>query len=141
MDFNWTAVAAASVVMFAVGAIWYMGLFAKMWGEMFGFDKLDKKTQKQMQKDMAPFMLLQFMLTVVSAIVLTKFIMIVSDVSVYMLAFWLWLGMVFPTQVSGVIFGGTDPKWIVRKITIMSTESLAHLLAAAYVIHIVLTKY
>jgi hypothetical protein len=44
-----SAVAVATVVQFIVGAIWYMPIFGKLWGEMFGFDKLSKKQQQEMQ--------------------------------------------------------------------------------------------
>lgn len=137
MDINWGAVAAATVVMFVVGAFWYMVLFAKQWGEMFGFDKLDKKTQQKMQKAMGPFYGLQLLVTVISAAVLTKFVVLLPNYSVYTLAFLLWFGLVFPTQVSAVIFGGVEPKWITRRIGIMAGEALAHLLAAAYVIQLI----
>lgn len=134
MGINWGAVAAATVAMFAVGAVWYMGLFAKQWGEMFGFDKLDKKTQDKMRKQMGPFYGLQLLVTVLSAAVLTKLIVLLPGYSVYALAFLLWLGLVLPTQVSGVIFGGVEPKWIPRRIMIMAGEALAHLFVAAFVI-------
>lgn len=134
MDINWIAAVAASVAMFLVGAVWYMGLFAKQWGQMFGFDKLDKKTQQKMQKQMGPFYILQMIVTLLSAVILTKLIAMVPFYSAHTLAFILWLGMILPTQVSGVIFGGTEPKWIIRKLVIMAGESLLHLQVAALVI-------
>ena len=134
MNINWWAVIAASVAMFGVGAIWYMPLFGKKWGEIHGFDKLDKKTQQKMQKEMGPFYGAQMIVTVISAAVLAKFIVLLPGYSVYALAFLLWLGMVLPTQASAVIFGGTDKKWMAQKIAIMSGESLVHLLVAAFVI-------
>lgn len=134
MEVSLTTVIAATVAMFAVGAIWYMGFFAKQWGEIHGFNKLDKKTQKEMQAKMGPYYGAQIVVTVFSAFVLAKLIGLLPEYSVYTLAVLVWFGFVLPTQVSAVIFGGTDPKWIVQKTSIMAGEALAHLLVAAFVI-------
>ncbi|MCA9348898.1 DUF1761 domain-containing protein [Candidatus Saccharibacteria bacterium] len=128
------AVLLATGLMYVIGAIWYMVLFAKQWGEMFGFDKLSKAKQKEMQKQMMPMMLLQLIVTALSAFALAKLIALAPDYSVYKLAVCVWLGFSLPTIVSSVIFGGVEAKWIQRRITIMSTESLAHILAAAWLI-------
>ena len=127
------AVLVATVVQFAVGALWYMGLFAKQWGEMFGFDKLSKAKQKEMQSQMGPYYALQIAVTLVTSYILAHFVATYPDTNAYKLAVWLWLGFVVPTQVSAVIFGGVDAKWIPRRIAIMAGGSLACLLAAAAV--------
>jgi len=133
-DISMGAVLAATVAMFVVGAVWYMGLFAKHWGVIHGFDKLDKKTQKEMQSKMGPYYGAQIVVTIFSAFVLAKLIGLLPEYSVFTLALLLWFGFVLPTQVSAVIFGGTEPKWIGQKISIMAGEALAHLLVAAWVI-------
>lgn len=133
MNVDFVAVVAATIVQFAVGAIWYMVIFPKQWGEMFGFDKLSKAKQKEMQAQMGPFYGLQLAVTFLTAYVLVHFIS-VSSLEYWKVAFLVWLGFVLPTQVSAVIFGGVDPKWIVRRIGIMASGSLATLMAAAYVI-------
>ena len=51
------------------------------------------------------------------------------------MAGFFWLGFVVPAQVSAVIFGGTEPKWVVTKLAIMSAASLLCLEAAAAVLH------
>ncbi|QQS18647.1 DUF1761 domain-containing protein [Candidatus Saccharibacteria bacterium] len=43
IDVKLSAVLVAAVAQFAVGAIWYMPLFGKLWGKIHGFDALDKK--------------------------------------------------------------------------------------------------
>jgi hypothetical protein len=50
------------------------------------------------------------------------------------LAGFYWLGFVVPTQIGAVIFGGTEPKWIVKKILVMAFGSLACLEALAAVV-------
>ena len=129
MNVNIWSVFAATVAQFAVGAVWYMVFFAKQWGQMHGFDKLSAKTQKEMQAKMGPFYLAQVLVTVLTAYVLAHFITALPGENAYKLATWLWLGFVVPTQVSAVIFGGTEPKWVVRKTLIMAFGSLACLWA------------
>lgn len=131
------AVLAAAAVMFAVGAIWYMGLFSKQWGHIHGFDKLDKKTQKEMQSKMTPFYFVQIVITIFTAFVLAKLAAINPDYSIYSLALLVWFGFMLPVQASAVIFGGTKPEFFVQKIAIMSGESLVHTLAAVWVISLI----
>lgn len=131
------AVVLAAATMFAVGAFWYMVLFPKQWGKIHGFDKLDKKRQKEMQSKMAPFYAGQLIVTIVSAYALAKLHALSPDYNIYKLAFWVWGGFVLPTQFSGVIFGGTEPKWIISKMMIMASDALAHIMAAAWVISLI----
>lgn len=137
MEVSIWAVAAATVAMFIVGAVWYMGLFAKQWGHMHGFGKLDKKTQKEMQSKMGPYYFAQIVVTIFSAFALAKLSALYPDYSIYGLALLIWFGFVLPTQVSAVIFGGTKPEFISKKIAIMTGESFVHLMAAAWVISLI----
>lgn len=134
---NVWAVVWATVTMFAIGAVWYMGLFAKKWGEMFGFEKLSREKQKQMQKEMMPMMFVQLFITALAAFVLAKLIALAPEYSVYKLAGLVWIGFSLPTVVSSVIFGGVEAKWIRRRICIMASEALVHTMAAAWVISLI----
>lgn len=134
MSINVGAVLVATAAQFIVGAVWYMAVFGKQWGEMFGFDKLSKKEQKEMQSKMGPYYGLQLLVTLVTSYILAHFIVAQPDVAAYKIAFWVWLGFVVPTQVSAVIFGGVDAKWIPRRIGIMAGGSLACLMVAAWVL-------
>lgn len=134
MDVNWTAVLVATVAMFAVGAFWYMVPFGKIWGKIHDFDKLSSKQQKEMQAKMGPWYGVQFIVTIISAFVLAKFIMLLPNYSPYALAFLLWLGFVVPTEASAMIFGGSKPEYVWHKIFISIGESLVHLQVAAWII-------
>ncbi len=136
MDVNLLGVLVATIAMFAVGALWYMVFFAKQWGEMFGFDKLSESKQKEMQAQMGPYYGLQMVVTAITAFVLALLMVWLPEKSPYVLAFWVWLGFVVPTQVSAVIFGGVDAKWIPKRLGIMASGSLATLLAAAFVLNL-----
>jgi hypothetical protein len=137
MEVNILAVFFATVVMFAVGALWYMVPFAKAWGDMHGFDKLSEKQQKSMQSQMGPLYGAQLVMTVLSAWVLTAFISVLPEYSPYLVALLVWAGFVLPAQVSSVIFGGTESKYVLSKIGIMAGESLLHLQVAALVISLI----
>lgn len=119
------AIITASLAQFFVGAIWYMPLFGNLWGKIHCFDKVDKKKQKEMQAKMMPLLGVQFFATIITTVVLVKLVTLLPSYSPYMLGVMSWLGFVVPTQVSAVLFGGTEPKWIVTKILIMAGGSLA----------------
>ncbi len=135
MEINFSAVAAATATMFAIGAFWYMVPFGKLWGKIHDFDKLSPKQQKEMQAKMGPWYGVQLIVTIFQALVLTHFIIAMPSVEYWKLAFWMWLGFVVPTEASAMIFGGSKPEYVWHKILISSSESLIHLLAAAWVIN------
>jgi hypothetical protein len=130
------AVVLATVAMFAVGAFWYMVPFAKAWGDMHGFDKLSEEQQKVMQSKMGPLYGVQLVMTVLSAWMLLLLIQWLPGYSPYLVALVVWTGFVLPAQISAVIFGGTEPKYVVRKIAIMAGEALFHLQVAAFIIQL-----
>lgn len=136
MEINYLAVLVATVLQFFVGFIWYGPIFGKLWGQIHGFDKLSKEVQQKMMKEMGPFYGVQFGVTLVQTLVLALFIAVLPEGwNPYGLAGLLWLGFVVPTQVSSVIFGGTEGKWIVKKIAVQAGAALLCLEVAAAVIH------
>lgn len=137
MQFNYLAILLATVAQFVIGALWYSVLFGKLWGKIHGFDKLPKETQDKMMKEMGPYYGLQLLVTIITSVVLYIFIVFLPhDWNVYALAGFFWLGFVLPAQVSAVIFGGTDKKWIAKKIAVQAGCSLLCLEAGAIVIHL-----
>lgn len=136
MDVNVVAVLAAAVAMFAVGGFWYMVPFAKPWGEIHGFDKLSKKEQQAMASKMGPYYGAQVVVTFISAWALAYFIGVLPGIPWHVVAFWLWLGFIVPTEVSSVIFGGTESKWITKKIVISIGGSLVCTFVGAWVINL-----
>ncbi|MEO5927474.1 MAG: DUF1761 domain-containing protein [Patescibacteria group bacterium] len=135
MNINILAVLIATVLQFIIGFIWYGPLFGGLWGKIHGFDKLSKDVQQAMMKKMMPLYATQFLVTIVTTVVLGLMMGgLPSEWSTYGIAGFFWLGFVVPTQVSAVVFGGTDPKWIVKKIAIMAGASLLCLEVAAVVL-------
>ena len=135
MDLNYAEIIVASLAQFAFGAVWYTPVFGRLWGKIHGFDKVSKVEQRKMMKSMGPFLALQLVVTIVTTVVLSTLLQNYSgDVSAYGLAALLWLGFIVPTQVSAVVFGGTEPKWMVTKILIMAGGALGCIMIAAAVL-------
>lgn len=125
---------AAAVVQFIVGAVWYTPLFGKIWGQIHGFDKLDKRTQKAMMAKMGPIFALQFVVTALTSFVLVLLHQTFPTYSLTYLTGMIWLGFVVPAQVGGVLFGGTKPEWMMAKMLVQAGGSLACLIAGAMVV-------
>ncbi len=134
ISINYGAVILAAIAQFVAGAIWYMPLFGKAWGEIHGFNKKSKKEQAELQRKMAPLLFIEFSLAVIISWVLAHIIVATPNESSFVVAGWLWFGFVLPTQVGAVIFGETKPKWFVKKITIMAGGSLVNILLAAWIL-------
>lgn len=135
MEINYIAVLVAAVAQFIFGAIWYMPIFGKMWGKIHGFDKATPEEQRVMTKKMGPYLLTQFIFTIVTSAIFALLLKgFPSEWNTYGLAGHFWLGFIVPTQVSAVIFGGTDPKWFVQKILIMAFGALGCMMILAYVL-------
>lgn len=135
MELNWLAIVVATILQFICGAVWYSFLFGKLWGKIHGFDKLPKETQEKMMKEMGPFYAVQFLVTLLSTFILAIFITNLPGWNPFGMAFFFWLGFTLPAQVSGVIFGGTEGKWIVKKIAVQALGSLLFLEVAAAVLY------
>lgn len=137
MDINIWAVVAATVVMFLVGAIWYSLPFQKAWAKIHGFDKLSKKQQDEMMKNMGPIYGAQLFVTIISSFVLTHAITLLPELAFYQIVFFVWLGFVMPSQVSAVLFSRTDDSMKFQQIVIMSGEALVRLMLAGWVIALI----
>ena len=135
MQLNYIGIATATVVQFAIGALWYSVLFGKLCMKMHDCDKLSREELKKMQQAMMPFYGLQLLMTLITTVILAIFLTYVPDWNYYALAGFIWFGFVLPTQVSGVIFGNTEKKWIVKKILVQTGMSLVGLEAAAIILH------
>ena len=121
----------ATITQFIIGAIWYTPLFGKLWGEIHGFDKLDKKTQQKMMSQMGPIFGVQILATVLTSIALVVLQSSFPDYSLYMLTSLIWLGFIVPAHISGILFSSLESKWILPKSLIMAGGSLAGLMSGA----------
>lgn len=134
MQLNYTAILIATIAQFIFGAIWYTPIFGKLWGRIHEFDKVPADKQKEMMKNMWKPLLVQLIVTFITSFVFALLLGgFPSDWNVYGLAFFFWLGFIFPTQVAAVLFGGTKPEWVITKIAIMAGAALGCMEIAAVV--------
>jgi hypothetical protein len=136
MNINYMAIGVATVLQFIIGAVWYSFMFGKLWGRIHGFDALTKEAQQQMMKKIGPFYVLQFLITIITTFVLALFIAELPEWNPYVMAGFFWIGFVVPTQISGVIFGGTESRWIIKKILVMAGASIACLISATWIMQL-----
>ena len=145
MQLNYTAILIATIAQFIFGAIWYTPIFGKLWGKIHEFDKVPADKQKEMMKNMWKPLLVQLIITFITSFVFALFLAGFQSGgngdlgyfywhwTIYHLAFFFWLGFIFPTQVAAVIFGGTKPEWVITKIAIMAGAALGCMQIAALV--------
>lgn len=133
-DLDVVAILLATIAQFAIGMVWYGAIFGKLYGRMHGFDLLSEEEQKEMQSKMGPWYGLQLLLTIVTTTVLAMLLQQNFDGSPYLLAFFLWLGFVVPTQASAAIFGGAQPGTVGQKIAIQSGAALVCIMVATAII-------
>jgi len=132
---NYLAVLVATVVEFILGAIWYMPLFGNLWGKIHGINNVSKAERAKMMKGMGPLLGIQLLFTLITTFVLAIFLAYQPTWNAYAMSAFFWAGFVVPTQVAAVLFGGTNPKWIVTKILIMAGGSFVCLEAATIILH------
>lgn len=134
MSINYLSIVLATAAQFVVGAIWYMPLFGKLWGQIHGFDKLSKKEQKEMQAKMAPYYIVQILVTFLTAFILAKLLVMLPNTSPYSVGLMCWVGFLLPANISSVIFGGTETKWMAKKAAVMAGGSLACTIVAVAIL-------
>ena len=87
---------------------------------------------------MMPFYFLQLILTVIFTSFLALFIHYGSlanvGVGAYGVALLIWLAFIIPTQISGVIWGGSKKEYWLRQILIMSGNQLVGILIATFIL-------
>jgi hypothetical protein len=134
MQLNYIAILIATIAQFIFGAIWYTPMFGKLWGKIHEFDKVPADKQKEMMKNMWKPLLVQLIVTFITSFVFALLLKgFPVEWNVYGLAFFFWLGFIFPTQVAAVLFGGTKPEWVMTKIGIMGGAALGCMEIAAAV--------
>jgi len=137
MEVNITLVAIATLAQFVLGALWYSPLlFGKWWMIFMDMDcaSLSKEELEKMQKAMMPFYALQLFVTFLSTFSLANLVPYVSAMSVYHLAFWIWIGFIVPVQVSSVIWGNTKKKFWLKQIFVVASNQLVSLMLAAWIL-------
>jgi hypothetical protein len=105
---NFWAVLVCAVACMIVGFIWYSPLlFAGPWTRLMGIDLNDKEKLAEMRKGAGKLYAISFVASVVSAVVLAKFIEVTTvDTILYgmKVGFAAWVGFVATVQLTGTLF-------------------------------------
>jgi len=111
---NYLALLIAAVASMIAGFLWYsQALFGKKWMKLMGYSS---ESLKKAQKEMGKLYFLSFVVSIVSAYVLSHVMVLTKNFFGYpslqtgiTSAFWMWLGFVMPVQVTNTIF--SDKNW------------------------------
>lgn len=134
MEHIWLVIG-ATIAQFVLGALWYSPLlFGKFWMKVVGAEGCDPEEIKAMQKQMAPFYALQFVITVLYTFVLNILLVNATSYDPYAVALLVWFGFIVPTQVSGVVWGGTKKELWAKQIGVMTSYQLVGILIATFIL-------
>lgn len=135
MEQNYILIFLATLAQFILGAVWYSPLmFGKWWMQIMEVTHISKEELQKMQKEMGPFYILQFLLTLFTTFALVNLTPFIPSFSIYHIAFWLWIGFIAPTQVSCVLWSNTKKKYWAKQISIMITYQLVAILLSAWIL-------
>lgn len=109
ISINYLALIVAAIANMAIGMLWYGPLFGKQWMAMTG---LTKESMKDMPLKPWQAMIGGLITSLVIAYVLLFFTLtwVTSLSEALMSAFWIWLGFVATTQLSGFLWEGKSFK-------------------------------
>jgi hypothetical protein len=135
MEVNYVLVAVATVVQFVLGALWYSPvLFGKIWMEIMECTNIPPEELKKMQKEMAPFYVLQLVLTLLTTLAFANLVPYVTAFSIYHLAFWIWVGFIAPIQIGSVVWANTKKQYWLKQILIMISFQLVAIMLTAWIL-------
>jgi hypothetical protein len=109
MQLNWLAILASAIASMIIGSVWFGPLFGKMYISLMGMDKLSSEEQAKMKKSMMMTYVWQFIASVVTFIVLDRFIInlhITSLSGAVITALFAWIGFMIPIQLGQALWGG-----------------------------------
>ncbi len=103
---NYLAVLAAAIASFAIGMLWYGPLFRKQWMKLAG---ITPASMKKMKMTPARSMTIGFIVTLITAYVLSHFVDLLGITAwggAAQFALWAWLGLVAPVQLGAYLWEG-----------------------------------
>lgn len=110
IEINYWAVLVCGIVAMILGFIWYGVLFGKKWMEVIGATEMDMIARKEMQRKAGPLYLIQFILVLFQAYVLTHYIQGWSEVSGPEGALWIWAAFIMPIVAAGSMWNNDSRK-------------------------------
>ena len=135
MTVNYTLVFLATIAQFVLGALWYSPImFGKWWMQIMECTGLSKDQLQKMQKEMAPFYILQLFLTFFFTVSFANLVPYIKAFSIYHIGFWIWIGFIVPVQIGCVVWANTKRQFWVKQIFVMAAFQLASIMLAAWIL-------
>ena len=108
---NYLAVFVCGVASMVIGFIWYGPLFGKTYMKIMGADSMSAEQKAQMRSNMWIMYLIQFVLSIITIIVLDYAITILDGfVSGLAVAILVWFGFVMTTSGGSSLWSGKSSK-------------------------------
>ncbi|MBP6860322.1 MAG: DUF1761 domain-containing protein [Candidatus Pacebacteria bacterium] len=104
IEINYLAVLAAAVAVMVIGTLWYGPVFGKPWRRMMGYTP---ESMKAMKLTAGQAIAGGIVTALLKAYVLAHVAVMFGAQGfegAFMLAFWMWLGLVMPTLASGFLW-------------------------------------
>lgn len=98
---NYWAVIVGAILLMVSGALWYGPLFGKKWMKIIGAEHMGPEEMEKSQKEIVPLYILQFILSLITSLVL-YYIIKLSNLGLA-LPFFIWLGFIMP-QAAGAMW-------------------------------------
>ncbi len=134
-EVNYTLIILATLAQFILGALWYSPLmFGKWWMEIMECTSMKPDELKKMQKEMAPFYGLQLFLTFFTTTSFANLFPYISGLSIYHVAFWIWLGFIAPILIAAVVWANTKKRYWLKQIFVMLSMQLAGIMVASFIL-------
>ena len=135
-ELNWMMIIIATILSFAIGAVWHGPIFGKLWMRIHhGKDTFSDAEMKKQMVGMWKIMLTEFLATLIMIIGLACIIRVMPpEYSGMHTAFMVWLAFIVTTLTSNTIWGNDAKKWMVTKIAVSAGARLIELLVAGYLL-------
>jgi hypothetical protein len=155
MHINYLAILFCGIASMFIGFIWYGPLFGKTWMQIMGLDTMSPEQKTAMKKKMGAMYFLQFILSLITASVLSLFINLCAPLSsvfletkyqntylcypgssVVWLSLLVWFGFVLTTTAGAALWSGKPKKlawkmfWIMASAQFMTFTVMGMILGA-----------
>ncbi len=125
MTINYLAVLVCGIASMVVGFVWYGPLFGKAWMQIMGADSMNPEQKQAMQKNMWGMYLIQFILSLITAGVLSYHIgNWAGDASSIGIAVCTWFGFVMTTDAGAALWSGKPTKVAWKMFLISASAQL-----------------
>lgn len=138
MEMNWLVILWVSVIAFGLAPIWFWMIFWNIWTRIHWWENKSKEEMKEKQSWIEKLMFIEAVNTIIMVAVLAFVLINTSSYSPYIVAFLLWIAFLFPTTVSGVIWGDDKKEYWLHKIAILSGFGLVTLMISSFLLHMFL---